>query len=91
MFNRMVVKALTADNSADSLVAVRSSLISLLKNLVALVTKTLLLHKYQTVVALIITLVHSRDIVADLIEGRVHHPDDFAWTRFVFHFCFEEI
>ncbi len=82
MFNRLVVDALSKEDSTNGLKRVRDDLIGLLNNLVSVVTHALLPHKYQTVVALIITLVHSRDIVTELIDTSVSSPDDFAWTRF---------
>ena len=86
MFNRSVVTALSNNEDTSALNEVRENLISLLNSLAAVATRTLPPHKYQTVVALIITLVHSRDIVKDLIGERVSAPDDFAWTRLVEYF-----
>ena len=81
MFNRKICKALTSEDSNASLNDVRDNLIVLLNRLAAVVTQALAAHQYQTVVALIITLVHSRDIVKGLIYGKVESVDDFAWIR----------
>ena len=83
MFNRLVSEALTSGSSMTSLNDVRTKLVTLLNSLASVVTRALPTHLYQTVVALIITLVHSRDITRDLIEGDVTSADDFAWTRWV--------
>ena len=81
MFNRAITKALNNDDSSKSLNEVRDKLIALLNQLASVVTQALSPHQYQTVVALIITLVHARDIAKDLIDGKVQSTDDFAWTR----------
>ncbi|XP_065071378.1 dynein axonemal heavy chain 6-like isoform X2 [Rhopilema esculentum] len=81
MFNRLVTEALTSGSSMTSLNDVRTKLVTLLNSLASVVTRALSTHLYQTVVALIITLVHSRDITRDLIVGDVTSADDFAWTR----------
>ena len=83
MFNRAISAALGGDDADRSLNEVREKLIVLLNRLAAVVTQALPPHHYQTVVALIITLVHARDIAKDLIDGHVAVIDDFAWTRYV--------
>ena len=81
MFSRSISKALNSVDPNASLAGVRDRLIILLNRLASVVTKDLPLHQYQLVVALIIMLVHSRDIVKNLIDGQVKFVDDFAWTR----------
>ena len=91
MFSRSVVEVLSRSRAADGLSGVKDGLISLLNSLVAVVTQALPPHKYQTIVSLIVTLVHSRDIVTDLIENQVSVPVDFTWKRLVSIKLFEKI
>ena len=81
MFSRSISKALASADPNASLNDVRDNLIVLLNQLASVVTKDLPLHQFQLVVALIIVLVHSRDIVKNLIDSQVKSIDDFAWTR----------
>lgn len=81
MFNRDVTEALNSKEPLTATNNVRDRLILLLNRLAAVVTQALLPYQYQTVVALIITLVHARDTVKELIDGQVRSTDDFAWTR----------
>ena len=56
-------------------------IISMLNGLASTSTSSLLQHKYQTIVALIIILVHARDVVANLLSTGVASAEDFEWTR----------
>ena len=81
MFSRKISRVLTSEEPNSLLIGSKDELITLLHRLASVVIRALPPHQYQLVVALIIMLVHSRDIVQNLINDRVESVDDFAWTR----------
>ena len=83
MFNRGVVASLESDDPGSSLVETRDKLVLRLNTLAGMVTKPLRSYQRHSVEALITIVVHARDILNNMIEEKVHHSDDFEWTRYL--------
>ncbi|XP_071789676.1 dynein axonemal heavy chain 6-like isoform X2 [Asterias amurensis] len=81
MYNRDVSASLESADPGTSLVETRDKLVLRLNTLAGMVTKPLSSYQRHCVEALITIMVHSRDILNNLIEKKVRRSDDFEWTR----------
>ncbi|XP_063958044.1 dynein axonemal heavy chain 6-like isoform X2 [Lytechinus pictus] len=81
MYNREVTASLEAHKASKALMESRDRLVDRLNILAGMVTKPLTHHKRNSVEALMVIMVHSRDIVNNLIDGKIRKSDDFEWTK----------
>ncbi|XP_033124826.1 dynein heavy chain 6, axonemal-like [Anneissia japonica] len=81
MFNRSVITSMNSNEPATALEKTCSDLINNLNTLAGLVTENLATHQRMSVEAFITILVHSRDILMNLIQNKVFTDDSFEWQR----------
>ncbi|XP_071963333.1 dynein axonemal heavy chain 6-like [Antedon mediterranea] len=81
MFNRSVVASMMKNDPGPSLQNTCDDLITNLNTLAGLVTQNLATHQRMSVEAFITILVHSRDILLNLIQNKVFTDNSFEWQR----------
>lgn len=81
MYNREVTASLEDRKASKALMDSRDRLVGRLNVLAGMVTKPLPHYKRNSVEALMVIMVHSRDIVNNLIDSKIRKSDDFEWTK----------
>eukprot|EP00058_Branchiostoma_floridae_P021106 XP_002606596.1 hypothetical protein BRAFLDRAFT_72653 [Branchiostoma floridae] len=81
MFNRDVVKAFRGVSVPSAVTQVRDSMVDTLTRLARLVSTPMHFYQRMTLEALLIIDVHNRDILKEMIDGKVYKADDFGWTK----------
>lgn len=77
------VEEILNSSQTSSLESVAKELKKKLDDLASVVLTEVSLARRNVIVSLMITLVHQRDTVNDLLNNGVNQPDDFHWIRYV--------
>jgi dynein heavy chain, axonemal len=85
-FSKRVVECFSNGANADSPLLLRNcmhNLINHINSVANIVSSELEGYKLLTIEALLILEVHSRDILAGLIENNVNNFNEFEWTKYL--------